>query len=182
MSRWPGFPISLYLRDRTVLVIGEGAGADRRAAALSRAGATVERIRVDEVDEPTLRRAFAVVAQTDDKDANAAIATAARAAGTLAYAHDQPAISDFAMPAVAERSPLKIAISTDGVSPALAAHMRRQIDALLANAGSALDELFSELSAARRCGESASRLERIASRLRLVGRLDLDPPPDSSAD
>lgn len=175
MSRRPTFPISLYLRDRTVLVAGTGPGVERRIHALERAGAAVIRHSGADADEALLRRVFAVIAQTDDDAANIGLASRARAAGALGYAHDRPDASDFAMPAVTRRGPLQIAVSTDGIAPGLAGHIRRQLDDIVAKAGTELDALLEALAKARARGESASLLGHIASRLRVVGRFEIEP-------
>lgn len=122
--------------------------------------------------------AFLVVAHGDDPSFDRRVAADARAAGALAYAHDQPDVSDFAFPALARRGPLSLAISTDGVAPALARRMREEIDRLFADIGPALDQLLEDL-AAHRAGaapgqERAERLYRLACRLRFAGRLAVD--------
>jgi siroheme synthase-like protein len=117
-----------------------------------------------------------VVAQTDDPTQDAAIAADARAVGAIAYAHDLPDRSDFAMPAVARRGPLAVAVSTDAVAPALSRRVREQLDALLESGGAALDALIAELESAR---QSLPRGERgglydLSKRLRIAGAITVD--------
>ncbi len=112
-----------------------------------------------------------------DPELDRRIGADARRAGCLFYAHDQPAISDFALPAVARRGALTLAISTDGLAPSLAGHLRRELQRLLDDAGRALDDLLERVAAARtrlpRSGRKA-RLAELTGRLKLRGRLAID--------
>jgi precorrin-2 dehydrogenase/sirohydrochlorin ferrochelatase len=72
-----------------------------------------------------------VVALTNDHDLNAQLIGCARAAGCLAYAPDNPAISDFILPAVAKVGDVKVAVSTGGKSPAMASELRQRIEKLI---------------------------------------------------
>lgn len=177
-DRRPGLAISLRLTGRAALVVGAGAGADERTSRLRAAGADVRRVAPDEYRTDMCVGAFLVVAHGDDPAFDRRVAADARAAGALAYAHDQPGVSDFAFPALARRGPLSLAISTDGVAPALARRMREEIDRLFADLGPALDALIDDL-AAHRAGaapgpDRAERLYRLACRLRFAGRLAVD--------
>ncbi len=177
-DRRPGLAISLRLSGRAALVVGAGAGADERTSRLRHAGADVTRV------DPGLYRtdmcvgAFLVVAHGDDPAFDRRVAADARAAGALAYAHDQPDVSDLAFPALARRGPLSLAISTDGVAPALARRVREEIDRLFADLGPPLDQLIDEMAAHRAAAapgaERAERLYRLACRLRFAGRLAVD--------
>lgn len=122
---------------------------------------------------------FLVVAQTGDPALDRRVTADAAAAGALRYAHDQPEVSDFAFPAVARRGPLALAVSTDGVAPALARRMREELARLLEEAGAELDGLLRELEHEREewapSPERADRLYRLACRLRLAGRLEIEP-------
>jgi uroporphyrin-III C-methyltransferase/precorrin-2 dehydrogenase/sirohydrochlorin ferrochelatase len=66
-----------------------------------------------------------------DRAADERVAAAARAAGALVNVADRSDLCDFYMPAVVRRGAVSIAVSTDGASPALAARLRSQIEALL---------------------------------------------------
>lgn len=144
------YPIVLLLRDRRVLVVGGGNVGARKAAGLVEAGAHVV------VVSPRVTPAFArlvdvaaltlierrytvedlagmalVVAATDDREVNAQIGDDARRAGVLVSVADNPRASDFIVPAVVRRGDLLLAISTGGRSPALAGHLRRELDLLV---------------------------------------------------
>jgi len=71
------------------------------------------------------RLAFAA---TDDESLHRAIAADAEAAGVWLNVADRPQLCSFIVPATVERGDLTIAISTGGASPALAKHLRQQLD------------------------------------------------------
>jgi len=144
------YPIVLCVRERRVLVVGGGAVAARKAAGLLKAGARVV------VVSPTFAPAFTplrggralslierkyatedvagmavVVAATADRRINAQVRADARRAGALVSVVDDPSDSDFIVPAVVRRGDLLIAISTSGRSPALASHLRRELERLV---------------------------------------------------
>jgi siroheme synthase (precorrin-2 oxidase/ferrochelatase) len=178
MARRPALALSLYLIDRSALVVGTGAAADERASRLHQGGATVRQVAPADYATDMCANVFLVVAQTGDPALDRRIAAEGRAAGALAYAHDQPAASDFSFPALARRGPLTLAISTDGAAPALARRVREELERALAHAGAALDALVADLERERsaRPGspERAEALYRLACRLRLAGRFDIE--------
>jgi len=72
-----------------------------------------------------------LVAATDDPSLNAELAARARARGCMVYVVDNPELSDFTLPALAEIGDVRIAISTGGRSPAMARILRRRIEGLI---------------------------------------------------
>jgi len=178
VKRRPALPVSLYVADRSVIVVGDGPGAEERAVRLTAAGARVERIACADYLPDRLGGAFAVFAQADPQ-LNARVVSDGRAAGCLVYAHDLPDLSDMAMPALARRGPITIAISTDAAAPALARRLRQLCQSLLDSGGEALDALVAELERQRAALPSGARsgLYRIASRLGLCGRLEVADEP-----
>ncbi len=68
---------------------------------------------------------------TDDQKLNMQLSTCARLAGCMVYVADNPAISDFILPAVAKIDDVKIAVSTGGKSPAMAKMLRQRIEKLI---------------------------------------------------
>ncbi|GAB1259142.1 siroheme synthase CysG [Aurantivibrio plasticivorans] len=70
-----------------------------------------------------------VIAATDDHETNAHIAQLAEKTGCLFNAVDEPAISNFISPAVIDRNPIVVAISSTGKAPVLARAMREKIEA-----------------------------------------------------
>ncbi len=144
------FPIFLNIVDKPCLVVGGGSVALRRTGSLSRAGARVTVVAPEILPAfrrfsgvTLLRREFRpaelkagrrkpvlVVAATDRRDVNRAVALSCRARGILVNVADDPRQSDFHVPAVLCRAPLTMALSTGGASPALAKLMVRRAGTL----------------------------------------------------
>jgi uroporphyrin-III C-methyltransferase/precorrin-2 dehydrogenase/sirohydrochlorin ferrochelatase len=136
------------LRGRRVLVFGGGEVAARKVRLLLQAGAqvrvvaralgeelarqpsTVEWI-AREFDPAQLQDVELVIAATDDVALNARVAETGRAAGLFVNVVDDPERSGFIVPAIVDRSPLVIAISSGGVAPMLARAVRERIETLL---------------------------------------------------
>src|SRR6266545_4620457 len=177
-DRRPALAISLRLSGRSALVVGRAPAADERTSRLRAAGAAVRQVGVDEYETDMCAGVFLVVAQSGDAAADRRIAADARAAGALAYAHDQPEASDLVFPALARRGPLSLAVTTDGVAPALARRLREELARLLDEVGPALDRLVEELERERaQAAPGAPRAERLyelACRLRFAGPLAVE--------
>ena len=141
------YPIALDLAGKRCLVVGGGLIADGKLDALLAAGARVTLVspevrpriaaraaehRVELHRRPyrssDVEGAFLVIAATDDRAANAAVAADARAAGILVNAVDDIPNCDFFAVALVRRGDLQLAISTNGRSPAFARWMREQLD------------------------------------------------------
>ena len=177
MSPRPVLPVSLHLEGLVVVLVGDGPLADERAARLAPTGAEVRRIATEAYTAAACDGATLVLAMTDDRALDRRIAGDGRTRGALGYAHDQPDASDLAMPALARRGPLALAISTDGTAPALARRLREELDRLLDAVGPALDRLLAELARARITVPKEGRadaLSRMARRLRLDGVIAID--------
>ena len=188
MNRRRTLPISLYVAHRTVVVVATDDSARNRVQKLQQAGATVVEVQSSSYSPKVLTQAWAVIAQTNDRAFDTQIVQDGRTLGILCYGHDLPDISDFAMPAIAQHGPLKIAISTDGVAPALARRLREQLSPLLDKASSKLNVLLNQLETLRRAlpssPERSKQLYALASRLILRGDItvlpaDQDPTPGS---
>ena len=78
-----------------------------------------------------LTDAAIAVADLDDSDAVRAFVAAARQAGVPVNIVDKPEHCDFAFGALVNRSPLIVAISTDGAAPVFGQAIRTKIEALL---------------------------------------------------
>lgn len=131
------------------VIIGAGAVAARKVRTLLQAGASVRVIApqlhadiqalsaqfILEQREADRHEVFAagsfVVLATPDAALNAALAASARAQGCLVCRSDDSAGNDFMFPAVIDRSPLLVSVSTSGASPALTRHVRQRLEAFL---------------------------------------------------
>ena len=153
------FPLFLDLQDREIAVVGGGEVALRKVTALLEAGARVtvvtpalhpqlaalqQRGKAVVHLEAALpaesqalleaawfRRAWFVVAATDIEAVNAAVAAAGEQAHKFVNVVDDAAKCSAIVPAVIDRSPLLVAVSTGGTAPMLARRVRRDIELLL---------------------------------------------------
>lgn len=143
-------PIFLQLRDRPVLVVGGGRVAARKVELLRRTGAKITVVAPELADElrelatqgeleyvntvfspEHVTGTVAVVAATGVPEVNAAVSAAAREQNIPINAVDDPAASTFIFPAIVDRSPILIAISSGGQAPVLARRIREQMEAFL---------------------------------------------------
>lgn len=131
-------PVFLRIRDRTVILLGEGEAAQAKARLLERAGAAVAK---DEKAEAI----FAIVAIEDEAKALAAIARL-KQRGVLVNAVDRPDQCDFMLPSIIDRDPVLIAIGTGGASAGLAKTLRQRLEQALP---AGLGELARSLAGAR---------------------------------
>jgi uroporphyrin-III C-methyltransferase/precorrin-2 dehydrogenase/sirohydrochlorin ferrochelatase len=173
------FPICLDLAGKRCLVVGAGPEAERKAAALRRAGAQViaaRRFTPDDLDGCRLAIAADVPLAVGE-----AVSRAAQARGILVNVADRPDLCSFIMPAVIERAPMTLAISTGGASPTLARRLRETLDAIVPQRLGALAALAGEFRARVRhdIGDAAIRrafwerlLDGPVARLALAGEQD----------
>jgi siroheme synthase-like protein len=162
--------VVLLLEGREVLVVGGGTVAADKVAGLVAADARVhvvapevsEAVRAQPVtwEERTYQPGEAagyrfVVACTDDPAVNEQVFLDGEAAGVFVNAADDPAHCSATLPAIAQRGPVLVAVSTGGHSPALAGWLR---DRLGDGLGPEVEELAELLSEAR--SELAARGER----------------------
>jgi len=143
-------PVFLRLDGQPVVVVGGGSVALRKTDWLRRAGARVTivaprlhpqlalRVARGELTHVAaefcaeqLARAVAVVAATAEPGVNAAVSAAARERGVPVNVVDDAELSTFIFPAIIDRSPIVVAVSSAGQAPVLARRVREQIEALL---------------------------------------------------
>ena len=67
----------------------------------------------------------------NDQNLSVQLAKHAKSAGCMVYAADNPPISDFILPAIAKVGEVRIAISTNGKSPAMAKILRQRIEKMI---------------------------------------------------
>ncbi|PLU63481.1 siroheme synthase, partial [Sinorhizobium medicae] len=77
------------------------------------------------------RDAAIAIADCDEQSEAEAFFHAARTAGVPVNVIDKPAFCEFQFGSIVNRSPVIVAISTDGAAPILAQAIRRRIEALL---------------------------------------------------
>jgi len=179
-------PIFLRLDSRPVVVVGGGAVALRKVSWLLKAGAQVTvvapalhaeltalaaRGQLTHIDAAFsaahIANAVAVVAATNDRATNSAVALAARARRLPLNVVDDATLSSFIFPAIIDRSPILVAVSSSGHAPVLARRVREQIEALLpARLGALAHYMGRQRKAVRRALGALARRgfwERIAS-------------------
>ena len=147
------YPLFADLRGRAVLVVGGGVVAERKVAALLEAHAAVR------VAAPVLSSALAawadagridlyrggfvdalmddvwlVIAATSDKALNARIAALGETRRIFVNVVDDASLSLFHVPAVIDRSPVTVAISSGGEAPMLARLLRERLEVWLDHA------------------------------------------------
>ena len=140
------FPVFLDLKRRPVLLVGGGELALRKLRLLQKAGAEVTvvapRILAEiEASAATLRRRgfvdgdvngnAIIFAATGIEAVDDRVAEAARWANLPVNVVDRPAASSFIVPAIVERDPIVVAISSGGAAPVLARRLREAIERLL---------------------------------------------------
>jgi len=122
------YPVFLDVVAQPCIVLGDGKFALEKAAALREAGADVRLIPAAEYRPGMLAGARLVVDASEDPEINRQSWDEAEAAGILINVVDRPAQCRFIAPAIVNRDPLLIAISTSGESPFLASSLRARLE------------------------------------------------------
>ncbi|MGO1117986.1 NAD(P)-dependent oxidoreductase [Rhodovibrionaceae bacterium A322] len=144
------FPLFLKIDQQEVLLLGGGSGAEAKARLLLAAGAKLivvavtpgsTLVRWAKEDKLTLLRrdfqpsdldgAVLAVAADVSEEQSQLFYREAKGRGIPVNVVDRPDLSSFVMPAVIDRSPVVIAISTFGAAPVLARRLRASIESLL---------------------------------------------------
>ena len=147
------FPVALVVENRRVLVVGGGAVAVRKVAALLEAGALVTVVSPELAPdfpssvEHRARRfeagdcdGFALVfAATNSREVNCAVAQEARNWDIPVNDASDPNNSDFHTQAIVRRGPVCVGISTGGLSPVVSARLKRVLESAI---GPEWEELF----------------------------------------
>lgn len=143
-------PLFYSVKQQACLLVGGGEVALRKAQSLVRSQAIVHVIAPEiDADLESLvlehggrceYRHFApedigdyrlVIAATDDESVNQSVSKAAMAKSCLINVVDNPSLSNFITPAVIDRSPLVLAISSGGQAPVLARQLRARIESMV---------------------------------------------------
>ena len=146
------FPAFLNLRDRACLIVGGGDVALRKARLLLSAGATISvvapetswafaefidkhalRLRRREFRNSDIAGNWLVVSATGNACVERAVYEAASAAGVFCNGVDDKSNCSYITPAIVNRSPIVVAISSGGAAPVLARKLRAKLEMLLPN-------------------------------------------------
>ena len=144
------FPVFLDLKNRLCLLVGGGDIATRKGRLLSKAGARLRVVAPDisaelrelvaqnngellarEYQSSDINDCVIVVAATDIEPLNEQISLDAKAKNIPVNVVDSPALCTYITPAIIDRSPLVIAISSGGESPVLARLIRAKLETLI---------------------------------------------------
>lgn len=140
-------PLFHVLRGRRALLVGGGEVALRKARLLDSAGAVLRvvapqvhselRELVEQGGGELLERRYAeadlgdcvlAIAATDDEPLNAQVSRDAHARGVPVNVVDAPALCSVIFPAIVDRSPLLLAVSSGGDAPVLARLLRAKLE------------------------------------------------------
>ncbi|HEY4211718.1 MAG TPA: uroporphyrinogen-III C-methyltransferase [Steroidobacteraceae bacterium] len=143
-------PVFLQLQARPAVVVGGGHVAARKVELLLRSGAHVTLVAPELLDglrkladqgriqhvcaefaDSHLDEADIVVAATSEREVNAQVSASARRRRIPVNVVDDPELSTFIFPAIIDRSPIVVAVSSGGHAPVLARRLREQLEALL---------------------------------------------------
>ncbi len=144
------FPVFLDLKNRLCLLVGGGDIATRKGRLLSKAGARLRvvapeistelrelvaqnngELREREYQSSDLNDCVIAIAATDIESLNEQISADAKARNLPVNVVDSPALCTYITPAIIDRSPLVIAISSGGESPVLARLIRAKLETLI---------------------------------------------------
>ncbi|MBE0441751.1 MULTISPECIES: siroheme synthase CysG [unclassified Psychrobacter] len=157
------FPLFFKLEDRKVLIVGGGDVALRKADLLSRAGASITVLAPDICDElqallsnskhtliyenydkSHMSGARIIIAATDNEPLNHQIHADATDLNIPVNVVDTPPLCDFIFPAIVDRNPIVIGISSNGKAPVLARLLRARLETLIPQGYGKLAKLAGE--------------------------------------
>lgn len=143
----PYYPAFLDVKDRLCVIIGGGRVAEGKIASLLECGAQIKmispevtaevqgmadagilRLEKREYREGDLEGAFVAIAATDDNSVNREIAREAEKGNVLLNVVDVTHLCTFIAPSVVRKGDVTVAISTSGLSPALARKLREELE------------------------------------------------------
>ena len=143
-------PLFLNIKKRHCVLVGGGEIAYRKALLLVKAQAKLSIVatqfckpllqlsdeysctRIESEFSPDhLQNAILVIAATDNESINAQVAETAALKNIPVNVVDQPALCTFIMPAIVDRSPVIVAISSSGTSPVLTRKLKTLNESLI---------------------------------------------------
>ena len=157
------FPFFFDLKGRLCLLVGGGEIARRKAELMLRAGAHLKVVAPEVSDEVAAmvageghhieRREYRpedlddvilVVSATDIREVNATVSRDAKARNLPVNVVDQPDLCTFIFPAIVDRSPVVVAVSTGGDAPVLTRSVREMLEALIGEGYARLGRFIGE--------------------------------------
>ena len=119
---------SLLTQDCKILVLGDKANSQIKNY-VSKKKIKFKKVKLSNANFLSDYKPYLVMATTDDKSLNRKIINRARKMNCLAYATDDPTVSDFSHPSVINiEDTIQIAISTGGRSPVMARKMKNEAE------------------------------------------------------
>ena len=156
------FPVFLDIKQRRCLLVGGGDVATRKGRLLAKAGAILRvvapqispelrdlvqqcqgEIHLREYQTTDVDDCVLAIAATDIDSLNQTISEDAKAKNIPVNVVDSPALCTYITPAIIDRSPLVIAISSGGESPVLARLIRAKLETLIPNSYGVLAQFAS---------------------------------------
>src|SRR5690606_18191485 len=148
------FPLFFKLENRKVLIVGGGDVALRKADLISRAGAAItilapsisteiqallshtkykakHELIYENYNKAYMTGARVIIAATDDETLNHQIHADASDLNVPVNVVDTPHLCDFIFPAIVDRNPIVIGISSNGKAPVLARLLRARLETLI---------------------------------------------------
>ena len=160
------FPLFFKLEDRKVLIVGGGDVALRKADLLSRAGACItvlapsisaeiqallgdskHELIYENYNKKYMTGSRVIIAGTDDETLNHQIHADASELNIPVNVVDTPHLCDFIFPAIVDRNPIVIGISSNGKAPVLARLLRARLETLIPQGYGKLAKLAGEFRA-----------------------------------
>jgi uroporphyrin-III C-methyltransferase/precorrin-2 dehydrogenase/sirohydrochlorin ferrochelatase len=143
-------PVFLDITDQPVLVVGGAEMAARKVEVIIKAGARIT-IVADELcpmledlaeqgsvqfkarafDDGDLEGAILVFVATEDEDLNSRVSALAQGAGIPVNVIDRIELCSFIMPAVIDRSPMLVAITSGGDAPIIARALKARLETVV---------------------------------------------------
>src|SRR5690625_4515471 len=146
----PLFPFFAQLENRLTLVVGGGVVAQRKIKLLLKAKARIEvvarqpnawiqalaqtrqlRLHTRAFKESDLNAVWLVVVATDQEQTNEKIAALAAQRQIFANVVDDPQLSSVQVPALIDRAPLSVAVSSAAAAPMVARFLRQKIETMV---------------------------------------------------
>ncbi len=156
------FPVNLNIKNKLCTIIGGGKVAERKIFNLLKYNAKLKVISKNftenilniknnvqiikaNYNKKYLTGSFMVFICTNNKSLNLEIYKHAKEINALVNSATHPELCDFTIPSVLKRGDLKITVSTNGISPALARSIKKELENHFGNEYSVLLEIMRKI-------------------------------------